>query len=233
MSFPARAGVLAIAAIVIGVGVSACGSDTKAADSTTSAAAPAPVSSSSAPPASPAPAPAAPVKTLQDYVKENNIVETPVKKGDPGSPTIELPVPQGWADMGPGTPADAYSGMSFTGDPATAKNPPTIVTRVVKLTGNVDPAKVLEAAPGEVRNLPGFEGQDSGQKSTLSGFDATLVGGMYEKGGVTWMVAQKTVAIPGQDGLYVMQMKAEGPEDQASALVGATATIDKQTKITA
>ncbi|AFM18929.1 putative lipoprotein LpqN [Mycolicibacterium chubuense NBB4] len=234
MTILMRAGVIPIAVVALGLGVSACGSDGKPADAgtaTTSAASIASAAPTGQGPAASSQAPA-PAKTLQDYIKENNIVETPVKKGDPGSPTIDLPAPNGWEDMGSATPDGAYSAISFTADPAMAQNPPTIITKVVKLTGNVDPKKVLEAAPGEVRNLPGFQGPQTGQANTLSGFDATVIGGIYPKDGATRMVAQKTVVIPGQDGLYVLQMNADGTEDQASPLMDATATIDKQAKIT-
>ncbi len=72
----------------------------------------------------------------------------------------------------------------------------------------------------------------AGQPSKLSGFDATVIGGIYTKDGVTRMVARKTVAIPGQDGLYVLQLTADGTEDQAYPLMDATAAIDDQAKIT-
>ncbi|MGZ8803235.1 MAG: envelope biogenesis lipoprotein LpqN, partial [Mycobacterium sp.] len=175
---------------------------------------------------------AGPAKTIADYIKENNITETPVKPGDPGAPTIDLPYPEGWEDAGPNTPEWAYGEIVFTADPAMAQDPPTVIAIVSKLTGNVDPAKVLEYAPGEIQNLPEFEGPDTGKPSTLSGFDATQIGGLYVRDGVSRMIAQKTVVIPGQDGLYVLKLNADGTEDQAMPLMDATAAIDEQTKIT-
>ena len=83
-----------------------------------------------------------------------------------------------------------------------------------KLTGNVDPAKILEFAPGEIKNLPGYEGGAEGSPSKLGGFDATQIGGTYTKDGVKRAIAQKTVVIPGKDGLYVLQLNADGLEDQ-------------------
>jgi hypothetical protein len=38
--------------------------------------------------------------------------------------------------------------------------------------------------------------------------------------------------IPGKDGLYVLQLNADGLEDQMGALMDATAAIDDQTTIT-
>ncbi len=157
-------------------------------------------------------------------------METLVKRGAPGSPTIDLPFPPGWEDAGARTPQWAYVMMRYT-DPAMAGNPPTITAIVSKLTGNVDPARILEFAPGELRNLPGFAGEGGGT-STLAGFDAYEIGGFYTRDGAKHMVAQKTVVIPGQDGLYVLQLNPDGLEDQMGPLMDAMAAIDEQTTIT-
>jgi hypothetical protein len=226
-----RAGVIAISAIAIGIGLSGCGSDTKSEPSTskqTSAASS--TTTSKAAPTSAASA-AGPNKTIVDYIKENGIVESPVHRGDPGSPTIDLPVPPGWEDAGNRTPEWAYAAIVAT-DPAMAQDPPTIIALVSKLTGNVDPAKILEYAQGEIKNLPGYDGATEGSPSTLGGFDATQIGGTYTKDGVKRAIAQKTVVIPGQDALFVLQLNADGTEDQMGALMDATGVIDEQTTIT-
>ena len=228
-----RAGVIAVAAIALGIGLAGCGSDTKSEPSTTSkqtSSSASATSSSKAAPTTSAQA-AGPNKTIVDYIKENGIVESPVHRGDAGSPTIDLPFPPGWEDAGNRTPEWAYGAIVAT-DPALGQDPPTIIALVSKLAGNVDPAKILEFAPGEIKNLPGYDGAQEGSPSTLGGFDATQVGGTYTKDGVKRAIAQKTVVIPGQDGLYVLQLNADGTEDQMGALMDATSVIDEQTTIT-
>ncbi|BBY45965.1 hypothetical protein MCEL_42600 [Mycolicibacterium celeriflavum] len=225
-----RAGIIAVAAVALGLGLAGCGSDT-----TSEPAAPSEKTSTSAA-SNPAPPPAAAKATgsnytIVDYIRDNEIVETPVKRGDPGAPTIDLPFPPGWSDAGPRAPEWAY-GAIVSDDPAMAQDPPTVIALVSKLTGNVDPAKVLEFAPGEIQNLPGYEGAEEGSPSELSGFDAVQIGGTYTKDGVLRAIAQKTVVIPGQDGLFVLQLNADGREDQMGALMDATAVIDEQTTIT-
>jgi len=226
-----RAGVIAISAIAIGIGLSGCGSDTKSAPSTSKETSTASsTKTSKAAPTSEKPA-AGPNKTIVDYIKENGIVESPVHRGDPGSPTIDLPFPPGWEDAGSRTPEWAY-GAILASDPAMAQDPPTVIALVSKLTGDVDPAKILEYAPGEIKNLPGYDGATEGSPSTLGGFDATQIGGTYTKDGVKRAIAQKTVVIPGNDALFVLQLNADGTEDQMGALMDATGVIDEQTKIT-
>jgi Probable lipoprotein LpqN len=225
-----RAGVIAVAAIAVGIGLSGCGSDTKSEPTTSKeTSATSETTTSKAAPSTSAQAGAN--KTIVDYIKENGIVETPVHRGDAGSPTIDLPFPPGWEDAGNRTPEWAYAAILAT-DPAFAQDPPTIIALVSKLAGNVDPAKILEFAPGEIKNLPGYEGSQEGSPSTLGGFDATQIGGTYVKNGVKRAIAQKTVVIPGQDGLYVLQLNADGTEDQMGALMDATSVIDEQTTIT-
>ena len=234
MSKSVRAGVIAIAAVAAGLSLAGCGSDTKteesATESTSSSAATAPTSAGEAAPTTDG-QPTGPNSTIADYIHDNGITETPVKRGDPGSPTIDLPVPEGWEDAGSRTPEYAYGAIIST-DPAFKSDPPAITALLSKLTGNVDPEKILEFAPGEVRNLSGFEGNSEGVAGKLSGFDAMQIGGTYRKDDVTRLIAQKTVVIPGKDGLYVLQLNAEGLEEQMGALGPATVAIDEQTTIT-
>jgi hypothetical protein len=218
MSKSVRAAVIGIAAVALGLGLVGCGSDTK-------------TDESKATTTTTSQAQAGAHKTIVDYIKENGITEASVRRGDPGSPTINLPFPPGWADAGPKTPQWAYGAIVST-DPAFAANPPTVIALVSKLTGNVEPAKILEFAPGEIQNLPGYQGANAGSPSQLGGFDATQVGGTYTKDGVKRAIAQKTVVIPGKDGLYVLQLNADGTEDQLPALMDATSVIDEQTTIT-
>lgn len=220
---PTMTGGIAVAAVALGLTLAGCGSDSKSeqASSATSTASQAPNTSAKASGTS---------YTIIDYIRDNGIVETPVRRGDPGTPVVSLPLPPGWQDAGARTPKWAWGALVST-DPATAKDPPTIVAVMSKLTGNVDPAKILEFAPGEIKNLPGYGGEGDGSPSTLSGFDAYQIGGTYVKGGVKRFIAQKTVVIPGQDGMYVLQLTADGVEDQLGTLMDATAAIDAQTTI--
>lgn len=170
-------------------------------------------------------------KTIADYILENKIKETPVHHGDPGSPTIDLPVPNGWHTIPEGSGAP-YGGIVYD-QPAEAGDPPTIVAIVSKLEGDVDPAKILLYAPGELQNLPGYEGgSENGKESTLSGFKAWQLGGSYTKNGKRRSIAQKTVVITSPNGLYVLQLDADALDPEADVLMDATSIIDEQTKIT-
>lgn len=168
--------------------------------------------------------------TIADYIREAHITEIPVHHGDPGSPTINLPVPNGWHTVPEGRGAP-YGGIVFDGA-ADSSDAPTIVAIVSKLQGNVDPPKILQYAPGEIKNLPGYEGSGDGVASTLSGFKAWQLGGSYTKNGKKRTVAQKTVVITGPNGLFVLQLDADALDAEAGPLMDATSVIDDQTTIT-
>jgi hypothetical protein len=231
MNKPLRVCGTTIAVFALGVALTSCGSKSApAASSSSSSSKTSAASSSSSTSAAPA---AGKNETLADYIKEAGLTETPVKRGDPGSPTIDLPVPDGWATAGDKTPDFAYGAIIST-DPTMASDPPSIIAIVSKLTGNVDKAKLIEYAPGELNNLPGFDGPKTGETSTLGGFDAVQLGGSYVKDGVQRMIAQKTVIIPAADnsGTFVLQLNADGTEDQMGPLMDATSVIDEKTTIT-
>jgi hypothetical protein len=229
------AAVTAALAIVL----SGCGSNTKTAPSTSTSASKttsATTSANAAPSSKPKVSPrqgesSGPNPTIASYIQQNNIQETPVKMGDPGSPTIDLPVPDGWEPAGEDTPDWAYRAIVYTG-PEGAEYTPSIVALLSKLTGNVDPQKIIDLAPGELQNLPGWKASNEGQASTLGQYPAFQLGGTWTQDGQTKIVAQKTVVIPGNDGVYVLQLNADGLEDQGEIVGSATNVIDEQTKIT-
>ena len=223
-----------IAAIALSLALVGCGSDAKTSTSTSaSASTSAATSSSEAATSSDEPTTsteaAGPNKTIQDYITENKIQETSIKRGDPG-PTIDLPMPEGW-EAKEGLPEAPYGAIVYTNS-AVPNNPPRILALLSKLTGNVDPEQILTLAPGELKNLPGYDGATDGQRVKLSGFDAVQLGGTYTDGDKKGMVAQKTVVIPADGAVYVLQLNAFSDESEANILMDATSQIDDKTTIT-
>ena len=170
-------------------------------------------------------------KTIADYFAANGITQTPVRAGEPGTPTITIPVPPGWSDAGPEIRPGAYA--EFLYDDAT--NPddvPFVEVVLSRLDGAADPPQLLEYAPGELRNLPDYRPVSEPAAGNLSGFEAVAFGGLYTKNGEERLIAQKTVVIPSPNGLFVLQMNADAPKADAPALQLATVVIDEKAKIT-
>ncbi|MFG1931531.1 LpqN/LpqT family lipoprotein [Mycobacterium sp. NPDC048908] len=173
-----------------------------------------------------------PHPTIASYIAENSIQETPVKRGDSGSPTIDLTPPPGWQDGGSDTPDWAYGALVYKG-PNTGDHTPSITAVMSKLTGNVDTQKIIDLAPGELENLPGWTPTDTGQRSTLGNYPAFQLSGTWTQDGETKVVAQKTVVVPGKGGLYVLQLNADGVVAEKEIIRAATDIVDSDTKIKA
>ena len=156
-----------LAAISLSVALIGCGSSTKTETKTSTSTS---TSTSTKTTSTSATQAAGPNQTIQDYLKENNIQEAAVHRGDPGSPTIDLPFPPDWSDAGQQTPEWAYGAIVYD-KPEDPSDPPSII-------------------------------------------------------------AQKTVVIPGSDGLYVLQMNADALDGQEGPLMDATNVIGEKTTIT-
>lgn len=170
-------------------------------------------------------------KTIADYVDENKIVETAVKPGDADSPKFVFAMPPDWRKAGNQKPDWAYGAIVYTKaeDPA---DPPFMTSIVSKLTGDVDPAKVLEYAPGLLNNLPGYQQNGDIKKTTLSGFDAIKFQGSYLRDSERRYIAQETVIIPAPGGgLFVLQLNADAPEGQEEVVHEAAKVINRDSKI--
>ena len=169
--------------------------------------------------------------TLHQYIVDNKIAEVPFKKGEAGTPTVDFPFPPGWRAAGDLTPDWAYGAIIY--DKAVdANDPPFMYAIGSKLTGDIDPQKILELAPTQLNELPGFKANGEPERDTLSGFDAIDYVGTYELDGKTRAVGQQTIVIPGEDSLFVLQLNAEAPAGQEQVVIDAANLIGDQTKIT-
>jgi hypothetical protein len=110
-------------------------------------------------------------QTIKQYIKDSQITSVPARLGDPGAPNIVIALPQGWSDLGVDTPKWAYGAVQLDTAPD-PNDPPTIVVLLSKLTDDVDPAKILQYAPNELKNLPDYKSAAGPSSGTLSGFDA-------------------------------------------------------------
>src|ERR1044072_5783381 len=125
MKFRATVRVAAVAA-ALGLLLSGCGSEATKVESKSPAektSASKTTSSAKAEPKSELVAPRdedaeGPNPSIQSYIRENNIQEVQVNRGDPGSPTIDLPIPDGWEPAGENPPEWAYGAIVYTGPEA-------------------------------------------------------------------------------------------------------------------
>lgn len=233
----------AAAAMALALGLAGCGSDT-ATEGTespeTSAQAPNPAAGPTAPAEGGAPAaggpgaPAAPAPptrrayTIKQFIDDNRIQETQLHPGQPGAPTVEMPMPPGWIDAGSATPAWAWRAI-YLNDPAMSVDPPNVVTLVSRLTGP-GAARVLAYAPGELRNMAEFQPDEGSGVIKVSGFNAYVMAGTFLRSdGVRRAIVQMTMVAPTEDGAFIMQSNADGLPDQLGLLKDTMTLLDDQT----
>ena len=194
-------------------------------------------------------------KTIADYIAENQITSTPVPRaedgGESGAPIIGMGLLKGYnltcrrpwchtlrgfeaSENGPRSltteaSARAYGAVQWESsvDP---NDPPTMVVLLDKLTGDTDPAKILQYAPGELKNLPDYEPLAE-NSSKLSGYEAVQLAGRYTLDGAVRSIAEKSVVIPASDAVYVLQIIVESLDGDAETLARVTSTVDQLTVI--
>ncbi len=226
---------VAIAIVALGIGLVGCSSNSHSNNATSKTSTTTTAATTSSKPQSkvaPRTTVPGPNPSIDSYLQQNNITATPVHRGDPGAPTINLPIPDGWADAGPDTPANAYWAVVDNG-PEAAKYTPSIVATVFKLVGDADPQKILDVATGELKNLPGFQPKGEGSDDNLAGFPAREGGGTWVQDGQTKAVAEKIVVIEGKDDTdYLLRLNIDCLDNQIDQVLPATITIDEKTTIT-
>lgn len=221
-----RTAMMAVAAGAVTAGCHA-GKGTEAAPSAASS-----TSSASLPPGAARPEISGAHKTINDYINEAKIAETPIRPDEPGTPKFDFPFPPGWSDAGDKTPEWAYGAIVYD-QPVDPADPPAMIAIASKLTGDVDPARILEYAPGQLENLPDFAPIGDPEKSKLGGFEAVESSGTYTFEGKARVIAQKTVVIPANGAWFALQLNADAPQGQEDVVIDAARFIDEQTKITA
>ncbi|MGV0812060.1 LpqN/LpqT family lipoprotein [Mycolicibacterium boenickei] len=167
--------------------------------------------------------------TIADYIKQSGIVETSVHRGDPGAPTFNMPIPPGWIDAGTRTPEWAYSAM--VNDPVNPADPPSVISLISKLAGNVDPNKLLEYAPSELQNLADYKPNGEVTRGNISGFPTVHLGGTYAKGNQRRAITQTTVVVQAPGNVYVLQINADALERDRVALTDVNKVIEAQATI--
>ena len=171
-----------------------------------------------------------PNPSIASYFKDSRITATPVHRGDPGAPTINFPIPDGWADAGPDTPAPAYWAIVDTG-PEAAKYTPSIVATLSKLDGDVDPQKLIELAGGATKNLPGFKPQRRRRRRQPGGSPAYQLGGTWTKTARPRRLRTKLSSSTATTTSTCWELNADCLPDQVEKALPATATIDEKTTI--
>lgn len=169
--------------------------------------------------------------TLHQYIVDNKLPEVSFKPGDQGTPDISFAMPPGWGLAGDRTPEWAYGAIVY-GKAKNPDDPPYMVAIASKLPADVDPATILDYAPGQLNNLPDFAPFHTPKLDSVSGFKAIDYTGTYVRQGQPRVIGQQTIVVPGKDALFVLQLNADAPRGEEQPVLDAAKVIDEKTVIT-
>ena len=168
---------------------------------------------------------------LHKYMVDNDISEYPFRPEEPDTPKVDFPMPPDWSDAGDQTPDWAYGAIKYD-KAADPDDPPVVIAIASKLTGDVDPEKILEYAPGQLNELPEFTPIGEPEKDSLGGFEAIDYAGTYVWEGKKRIVGQQTIVVPGKDAVYVLQLNGDALDGQQDVVLDAAKVIAEKTTIT-
>lgn len=171
--------------------------------------------------------------TLHQYVADNLVAETRIRRGDPGTPTVQFASPPGWRNAEDRTPDWAYGAIVYDA-PKNPDDPPYMIAIASKLAGDIDVAAVLQYAPGQLNSLPGFAPRAEPTSSSVSGYRAVDYVGTFQGRGETKAIGQITIAVPGAAGeVFVYQLNAVAPPGEEQVVIDAVKRIVADTRISA
>ena len=173
-----------------------------------------------------------PAMTLHQYVVDHKIAESRFRRDDPGTPRVDFASPPGWSNAGDRTPDWAYGAIVYD-KPKNPADPPFMIAIASRLTGGLDAEKVLEYAPAQLNELPGFEPRGEPTRSSFSGFEAMDYVGTFVGRGERQAIGQITIVVPGDGTLFVLQLNAVAPKGEEQVVIDAVRLIVEQTRISA
>lgn len=169
--------------------------------------------------------------TIADYVSDSGATETAITPSDKDVPALFVPIPPGWADMPAKDVPDGYYGGATYSGTEFASQTPKILALYHKLVGDVDTDKLLDAAPGELENLNGWQPDGAGSRTTIGGHPGYRLSGTWADGGTIRVIAQMTAVAPMNDGLYILQINAYAMPESKTVLDTALDVVFAQTTI--
>jgi hypothetical protein len=203
----------------------ASAADAAAAAAATPAAAPAATPASPAEPvaATVAPLPPATSGTLDDFLKEKNVIAEPQKAAGFTALNIVLPLPPGWRVVPDPNVPNAFSVIADRqgGD---ALYTPNAQLMVYKLVGDFDPREAISHGFIDSQKLPAWQSTDASM-AQFGGFDSSIIEGTYRENDQTLNTSRRHVIAQAGPDRYLLSLFVTTAANQVVATAGATDAI--------
>jgi hypothetical protein len=205
--------------------IAASAADAAAAAAATPAAAPAATPASPAEPvaATVAPLPPATSGTLDDFLKEKNVIAEPQKAAGFTALNIVLPLPPGWRVVPDPNVPNAFSVIADRqgGD---ALYTPNAQLMVYKLVGDFDPREAISHGFIDSQKLPAWQSTDASM-AQFGGFDSSIIEGTYRENDQTLNTSRRHVIAQAGPDRYLLSLFVTTAANQVVATAGATDAI--------
>lgn len=175
-----------------------------------------------------APTSAAPI-SMNEYLQGQGVTVTPLSREAPAGLRVEMPLPDGWEDLGSLDPAYLITDKPGGVDQGRT---PSAVVYLIKLDGTLDARKVItEHGFTDAQNTPNFQKIDS-SLDDFQGYPSAAIEGTYDNQNVRVHAWNRDVIVPDGPLHYLVQLTVTTTEAQSAALAPDVAILTEGLKIT-
>ncbi|WP_078310141.1 MULTISPECIES: LpqN/LpqT family lipoprotein [unclassified Mycobacterium] len=193
---------------------------------------PSPTSGSTTPSSSPSSSTAPPTATplsMNDYLQSVGVTVVPVSPASPANVRVEVPLPEGWENLGSLDPAYLISDKPSGADQGRT---PSAVIYLIKLDGPLDARKAItEHGFSDAENTQNFQ-KITSSLDDFQGYPSAAIESIYDNQNVRVHSWNRDVIVPDGSLNYLVQLTVTTTEAQSAALSKDVATLTEGLKIT-
>lgn len=174
-----------------------------------------------------APATATPT-SMNQYLQSIGVKVTPVSPESPTNVRVELPLPEGWENLGSLDPAYLITDKPSAADQGRT---PSAVVYLIKLDGPLDARKAItEHGFADAQNTQNFQ-KIASSLGDFQGYPSAAIEGTYDNQNVRVHAWNRDVIVPDGSLHYLVQLTVTTTESQSAALSPDVAALTGGLKI--
>ncbi|MGH3722645.1 MAG: LpqN/LpqT family lipoprotein [Mycobacterium sp.] len=171
---------------------------------------------------------ATPSASMNEYLQGLGIAVVPLSPESPASVRVEMPVPDGWENLGSVEPAYLIADKPSGADQGRT---PSAVVYLIKLDGPLDARKAItEHGFADAQNTQNFQ-KISSSLEDFQGYPSAAIEGTYENQNVRVHAWNRDVIVPDGPSHYLVQLTVTTTEAQSATLATDVATLTRGLKI--
>ncbi len=165
---------------------------------------------------------------MNEYLQGLGIAVVPLSPESPASVRVEMPVPDGWENLGSVEPAYLIADKPSGADQGRT---PSAVVYLIKLDGPLDARKAItEHGFADAQNTQNFQ-KISSSLEDFQGYPSAAIEGTYENQNVRVHAWNRDVIVPDGPSHYLVQLTVTTTEAQSATLATDVATLTRGLKI--